>query len=118
MINHLHQSCIFFIMFPMDRGESKSSMGRRLYHERAKGVNLFLFRIYNIDFWQYGWLYPYVNSNQKVFPWRQIYSFLASQGYIKASCKSFLSKVAMYVYKVVNYCIGFLFCSDKSCICS
>jgi len=61
VINYLHQSYIFFITFPVDRGESKSSVGRGLYHERAGGVNLFLFRIYNIDFWQYGWLYPYVN---------------------------------------------------------
>jgi hypothetical protein len=69
---------------------------------REQGVNLFLFRIYNIKFLQYGWLYLYINSNQKVFPRRQIFSFLASQGYIKASCKPFLSRVAMYVYKVVN----------------
>jgi hypothetical protein len=119
VINYLHQSYIFFITFPVDRGESKSSVGRGLYHERAGGVNLFLFRIYNIDFWQYGWLYPYVNTSIQIKnPRRQIFSFPASQGYIKASCKSFLGRVAMYVYKVVNGCIGFLFCSDKSCICS
>jgi len=64
VINYLHQSYIFFITFPVDRGESKSSVGRGLYHERAGGVNLFLFRIYNIDFWQYGWLYPVVPLRQ------------------------------------------------------
>ncbi len=61
MINYLHQSYISFITFLVDRGESKSSVGRGLYNERAGGVNMFLFRIYNINFWQYGWLYPYVN---------------------------------------------------------
>jgi len=70
-------------MFPVDQGKSKSSMGRGLYHERAKGVNPFLFRIYKIDFWQYGWLYPYVNSNQEVFPWRQIFFFLLIKGILK-----------------------------------
>ncbi len=46
--------------------------------------------------------YSYVNSNQEIFPWRQIFCFPTSQGYIKASCKSFLGSVAMYVYKVVG----------------
>ncbi len=35
-------------------------------------------------------LRQYVNSNQEVFPRRQIFSFPANQGYIKANCKSFL----------------------------
>jgi hypothetical protein len=89
-------------MFPVDQGKSKSSMGRGLYHERARGVNPFLFKIYKIDFWQYGWLYPYVNSNQEVFPWRQIFFFPTNQRYIKVSCKSFFGRVAMYVYKVLT----------------
>jgi len=64
----LHDKLLAIVLYFFDYvshgpRESKSSMGRRLYHERARGVNLYLFRIYNIDFWQYGWLYPYINSN-------------------------------------------------------
>ncbi len=86
MINYLHQSYIFFITFPVDRGESKSSVGRGLYHERAGGVNLFLFRIYNIDFWQYGWLYPYVNTSiqiKKSFHGGKSFLFLLVKGILK-----------------------------------
>ncbi len=39
--------------------------------------------------------------------------FLASQGYTKASCKSFLGRVAIDVYKIINNCIGFLFYTDN-----
>jgi hypothetical protein len=58
-------------------------MGRRLYHKRARGINPFLFKIYNIDFWQYGWLYLYINSNQEVLPWRQIFPVLLVKGILK-----------------------------------
>jgi hypothetical protein len=106
-------------MFPVDQKKVKVQWEERIIPRENKGGHPFLFRIYNIDFLQYGWLHvPLHQFKSRSLSMEVNILFPTSQGYIKSSCNSFLSKVAMYVYKVVNGSIGFLFYSDKSCICS